>query len=57
MIESFARYADEVKLRGKSMDENEREWAICEGEHWAIRLSAMDANVIRLYRVFCRVVD
>jgi len=57
VIESFARYADEVKLRGKSMDENEREWAICEGEHWAIRLSAMDANVIRLYRVFCRVAD
>jgi 2-polyprenyl-3-methyl-5-hydroxy-6-metoxy-1,4-benzoquinol methylase len=57
VIESFARYADEVKLRGKSMDENEREWAICEGEHWAIRLSAMDANVIRLYRVFCRTVD
>lgn len=57
VIESFARYADEVKLRGKAMDENEREWAICEGEHWAIRLSAMDANVIRLYRVFCRTVD
>lgn len=57
ILESFGKYADEVKLRGKSMDENEREWAISEGEHWAIRLSAMDANVIRLYRVYCRVID
>jgi cyclopropane fatty-acyl-phospholipid synthase-like methyltransferase len=57
VIESFANYAEEVKLKGKAVDENEREWAICEGEHWAIRLSAMDANIIRLYRVFCRVVD
>lgn len=57
VIESFGAYADEVKLKGKAVDENEREWAICEGEHWAIRLSAMDANIIRLYRVFCRVVD
>ncbi len=57
VIESFANYAEEVKLKGKAVDENEREWAICEGEHWAIRVSAMDANIIRLYRVFCRVVD
>lgn len=57
VIQSFAAYAEEVKLKGKAVDENEREWAICEGEHWAIRLSAMDANIIRLYRVFCRVVD
>ena len=57
VIESFGKYADEVKLRGASMDEDEREWAISEGEHWAIRLSAMDANVIRLYRIYCRVVD
>jgi 2-polyprenyl-3-methyl-5-hydroxy-6-metoxy-1,4-benzoquinol methylase len=57
VIDSFAKYADEVKLRGASMDQDEREWAISEGEHWAIRLSAMDANVIRLYRVYCRVID
>lgn len=57
VLEAFGNYAEEVKLKGRAVDENEREWAISEGEHWAIRLSAIDANVIRLYRVYCRVVD
>lgn len=57
VLEAFGNYAEEVKLKGRNVDENEREWAISEGEHWAIRLSAIDANVIRLYRVYCRVMD
>lgn len=57
VIESFANYAEEVKALGKNVNANERDWVISEGEHWAIRISAMDANIIRLYRVFCRVVD
>jgi ubiquinone/menaquinone biosynthesis C-methylase UbiE len=57
VLEAFGSYAEEVKLKGRNIDENEREWAISEGEHWAIRLSAIEANVIRLYRVYCRVVD
>ncbi len=56
-LSSFGRYAEEVKLRGKAVSANERDWAINEGEHWAIRLSAFDANVIRQYRVYCRVTD
>jgi 2-polyprenyl-3-methyl-5-hydroxy-6-metoxy-1,4-benzoquinol methylase len=57
VIESFARYAAEVKAKGKNADPNERDWVISEGEHWAIRISAMDAKIIRLYRVYCRVID
>lgn len=57
VLDSFGRYAEEVKLRGKAIDENEREWAISEGEHWAIRVSAMDAKIIRQYRIYCRVLD
>lgn len=57
VIDSFARYAAEVKLRRKAVHETERDWAISEGEHWAIRLSAFDANIIRQYRVYCRVMD
>ncbi|HEX6960162.1 MAG TPA: methyltransferase domain-containing protein [Ferrovibrio sp.] len=57
VIASFAKYAEEVKLLGKLANENERDWVISEGEHWAIRISAMDANIIRLYRVYCRVMD
>lgn len=57
VIESFAKYADEVKLKGKNLDTAERDWVISEGEHWAIRISAMDANIIRLYRIYCRVID
>lgn len=56
-LHAFARYAEEVKLRGKAVSANERDWAISEGEHWAIRLSAFDANIIRQYRVYCRVMD
>lgn len=57
VIDSFGRYAEEVKLLGKAVSENERDWAVSEGEHWAIRLSAFDANIIRQYRVYCRVMD
>lgn len=57
VLDSFGRYAEEVKQRGKAVSANERDWAISEGEHWAIRLSAMDANIIRQYRVYCRVMD
>lgn len=56
-MESFRKYAEEVKLKGKTVDANERDWAISEGEHWAIRLSALDAHVIRQYRIYCRVMD
>lgn len=57
VIEAFGNYAADIKLLGRNANENERDWVISEGEHWAIRLSAMDANIIRLYRVYCRVVD
>lgn len=57
VLHSFGRYAEEVKLRGKAVSDNERDWAISEGEHWAIRLSAFDANIIRQFRVYCRVTD
>lgn len=57
VIDSFSRYAEEVKMRGKAVDPNERDWAISEGEHWAIRLSALDANIIRQYRIYCRVTE
>lgn len=57
VLDSFGKYAEEVKLRGKAVSDNERDWAISEGEHWAIRLSAFDANIIRQYRIYCRVMD
>lgn len=57
VIKAFGSYAADIKLLGKDANENEREWAISEGEHWAIRISAMDANIIRLFRIYCRVVD
>jgi len=57
VISSFGRYADDIKLLGKNANADERDWVISEGEHWAIRISAMDANIIRLYRIYCRVMD
>lgn len=57
VIDAFARYAADIKLRGSEVTDNERDWVIAEGEHWAIRISAMDAHIIRLYRCFCRVLD
>ena len=57
VINAFSGYDRDLKLLGKNINENEREWVISEGEHWAIRISAMDANIIRLYRIYCRVVD
>jgi SAM-dependent methyltransferase len=57
VIDAFAKYAADIKLRGSSVEDSEREWVICEGEHWAIRISAMDAHIIRLFRCFCRVLD
>lgn len=57
VIDAFARYDADIKQRGKAVPMAEREWVITEGEHWAIRISAMDANVIRVYRCFCRVVE
>lgn len=57
VLDAFARYAADIKLRASSVEESERDWVIAEGEHWAIRISAMDARIIRLYRCFCRVND
>ncbi len=57
LLDAFSAYAAQIKLQGANADPIERDWAISEGEHWAIRLSAMDAGCIRLYRCFCRVND
>ncbi|WP_341704865.1 methyltransferase domain-containing protein [Ferrovibrio sp.] len=57
VIDAFSGYDRDLKLLGKNINENERDWVISEGEHWAIRISAMDANIVRLYRIYCRVVD
>lgn len=57
LLDAFSAYAAQIKLQGASADPIERDWAISEGEHWAIRISAMDAGCIRLYRCFCRVND
>ncbi len=57
LLEAFSTYAAQIKLQGANADPIERDWAVSEGEHWAIRISAMDAGCIRLYRCFCRVND
>lgn len=57
VIDAFGHYAADIKLLGKHANADERDWVISEGEHWAIRISAMDANIIRLYRIYCRVMD
>lgn len=54
-LHAFHAYDREIKAKGAAIDPIEREWVINEGEHWAIRISAMDAQAIRLFRVFCRV--
>jgi len=56
-LHAFHRYDMNLKNQGKSFDAAERDWVLTEGEHWAIRISAMDAHAIRLFRCFCRVVD
>lgn len=58
IIQAFAGYDRDIRqLPRKAIDEIEREWVIAEGEHWAIRISAMDAAVLRLYRVYCRTTE
>lgn len=56
-LHAFHRYDMNLKSQGKIFDAAERDWVLTEGEHWAIRISAMDAHAIRLFRCFCRVVD
>lgn len=55
VLDAFSHYAAKIKLQGAAADPIERDWAVSEGEHWAIRISAMDAGCIGLYRCFCRV--
>lgn len=57
VLDAFSNYAAQIKLQGAQADPIERDWAVSEGEHWAIRISAMDAGCIGLYRCFCRVND
>lgn len=58
IIQAYAKYAEELRrTNGIGHDENEREWVVTEGEHWAIRISALDANIARVYQVYCRARD
>src|SRR3546814_1179294 len=57
VIASFGHYAADIKLLGRHANADERDWVIPAGEHWAIRIRAMDANIIRHYRLYCRVID
>lgn len=49
VLHDFARYADEVKEHKIPIEQ--REWAINEGEHWAIRVAAMESGGLKVFRI------